>query len=260
MNAGWSSDFSYDYYKKLILAVKTSFNPCLFHEIPQLLESFVGKPKLLIRHDVDLDVDKALAMAEIESEMEISSCYMIMTNSPFYSLQSDSTASALLRIQQMGHEIGLHFDFENHDDRSSETELNSIVNAIGHSAKLLEDLISSKVNSISFHRPLQQFLRGPLTVEGRVNAYASELMNWYLSDSKGNWREGEPLPMLTTPQKSILQFLVHPIWWGEKHVPSLDRLQLFFESRIQGMSECQVKKLDEDLSAHLTITRSGKVL
>ena len=62
-------------------------------------------------------------------------------------------------------------------------------------------------------------------MDGKVNAYSRELMSWYLSDSAGNWREGEPLPLLSNPDRPLLQLLIHPFWWGEEHMSAGDRLQ-----------------------------------
>lgn len=112
-NNGWSSDFSYGYYRKLLHAIKANFRIHLFDEVPKLLRDQRKQPCILLRHDVDLDLVKALAMAEIESELDIYSCYMVMTNCPFYSLEDKSSRSILLRLRELGHEVALHFGFDN---------------------------------------------------------------------------------------------------------------------------------------------------
>jgi hypothetical protein len=68
-------------------------------------------------------------------------------------------------------------------------------------------------------------LRGPLKLAGVVNAYAAELMGWYVSDSKARWREGDPLATLDRPKGKVLQVLIHPIWWGPGH--PREKLQRF---------------------------------
>ena len=93
----------------------------------------------------------------------------------------------------------------------------------------------------------------------RVNAYSRELMAWYLSDSKGNWREGEPLPKLLKPDKYLLQLLIHPIWWGDEHILPEDRLQAYFEVTTKGYSLERIKAFDVALAGHLGIQRSGIV-
>lgn len=235
-----SFDFSYSYYKKILSLLKNNFDQYLFSEAPIVFNKQHNNPIVFLRHDIDLDLEKALVMAQIEYEHKIKSCYMVMTNCSFYSLQNSSAKSILNEILKMGHEVGLHFDFANSEMRNQNSSINdSIIQQINKDCEVLENIIYQKVKAISFHRPMQQFLRGPLNVAGRVNAYSSELMDWYLSDSKGIWREGAPIQFLEKPKKPILQLLVHPIWWGLKHQSSNDRLQSFFEEKTK---KTQLKK------------------
>ncbi len=256
MTGGWSSDFSYGYYRRLLKAIKANFQIRLFSEVPEILKLHQEKPVVLLRHDVDLDLDSALTMAEIESDFQVSSCYMLMTNCPFYNLNDQSSRAIVSHLIQLGHEVGLHFDFNNQNDEYGDIKTDFLVAEIESSAKLLEDIISRPIYSISFHRPLQQFLKGPLFIAGKINAYSAELMDWYLSDSRGNWREGEPLQMLENPRKPLLQLLVHPIWWGDEHMKPSDRLQSFFEHRTQDLSGEQIEEFDNALSGHLGVRRS----
>lgn len=254
---GWSSDFSYGYFRRILNAVRSTFQIHLISDAPRILQRDSKIPKLLLRHDIDLDLDRALKMAYIENEFDISSTYMVMLNAPGYRLDDPSSRSILRRLVTMGHEVGLHFDFDNEDERKRMPEMGSILPKLFLACKRLEDIVGLPVRSISFHRPLPQFLRGRLMVDGRVNAYAKELMGWYLSDSKGNWREGEPLPKLLTPDKPLLQLLIHPIWWGDQHMSPEDRLQAFFDVATQGRSCDYERTLDEALASHLGIRRSG---
>lgn len=258
MNKNFTTEFSYSYYEKILSIIKNNFETYLLFQAHQVLSNRNNKPIIFLRHDIDLDLEKALVIANVENRNNINSCYMVMTKCPFYSLRDDSCKSILKDIIQMGHEIGLHFDFTNSIEREKNTVIGGIEKHISEECEILESVIFQKVKSISFHRPLQQFLRGPLFIEGRVNAYSSELMNWYLSDSKGVWREGEPIRFLVNPSKPILQLLTHPIWWGNKHQNPSDRLQSFFEDKTQNLSQELTKKFDEAMSSYLSIYRSKK--
>lgn len=259
MNKNFTTEFSYSYYEKILSIIKNNFETYLFFQAPQVLSNRNNKPIIFLRHDIDLDLEKALVMANIENRNNINSCYMIMTKCPFYSLQDDSSKSILNDLVQMGHEIGLHFDFTNSIEREKNTVIGDIEKHISKECEILENVIFQKIKSISFHRPLQQFLRGPLFVESRVNAYSSELMNWYLSDSKGVWREGEPIQFLENPHKPLLQLLTHPIWWGNKHQSPNDRLQSFFEVKTQNFTQEMAIEFDKAMSSHLSIYRSKKI-
>ena len=253
MTSGWSADFSYDYFRQLLKAMQANFKPQLLSQAPRIVNA--GKvPKIILRHDVDVSLKHALRMAEIETEFGIRATYMFIQNSPLYCLEEAASRDVLGRLISMGHEVGLHFDVSD-DARNSTCEVSDVESQIDVACKQLEDVTGSAVESISFHRPLQQFLRGPLLVGGRTNAYADQLMNWYMSDSKGSWREGEPLPRLTRPEKPLLQLLIHPIWWGEKHGLPEDRLQELFTGETAGKSFPFVSAFDAALATTVPAVR-----
>jgi hypothetical protein len=117
------------------------------------------------------------------------------------------------------------------------------------------------VCSISFHRPIPWMLRGPLIVCGKVNAYADELSGWYLSDSKGNWRAGEPLSQIVQERHRILQLLTHPIWWGEEHQSPAERLESFFLGQTRDMKPGRTEHFDQMLTATIPgIRRSRSII
>ena len=253
MTSGWSADFSYDYFRQLLKAMQANFKPQLLSQAPRIVNAG-NVPKIILRHDVDVSLKHALRMAEIETEFGIRATYMFIQNSPLYCLEDAASRDVLGRLISMGHEVGLHFDVSD-DTRHTTCEVSQVELQIDLACKQLESITGSSVESISFHRPLPGFLHGPLIVHGRTNAYSAQLMNWYLSDSKGYWREGEPLPKLTRPEKPLLQLLIHPIWWGEKHGLPEDRLQEFFSEETQGKPPQFVRAFDRDLTNTLPAVR-----
>lgn len=170
----------------------------LLSEGPDVLHA-AGQPKLFLRHDIDVSLERAIRVAEIESEFGVRATYMVMINSLPYRVESKTSRDILRQLITMGHEVTLHFDLDD-DQRNSNCEISAVETKIDAACKHLEQITGLPVQSISFHCPLPQFLRGPLLVAGRVNAYSQELMVWYLSDSIGCWREGEPLPKLLRPE------------------------------------------------------------
>ena len=73
--------------------------------------TFDGPPSrgdVLLRHDVDLSLDAALRMAELEAEAGATATYFLMTESVFYNLASSEGQSALERLRALGHGVGLH--------------------------------------------------------------------------------------------------------------------------------------------------------
>src|ERR671924_2223230 len=63
---------------------------------------------LLLRHDVDLSLDAALRLAELEARAEAQSTYFLMTRSVFYNLASPEGERARARLRELGHRVGLH--------------------------------------------------------------------------------------------------------------------------------------------------------
>lgn len=254
MSTAWSSDFSYNYFKKILQAVKSNFELYLFSGAPKIINA-IGRPKIILRHDVDIDLAKALKMAEIEEKFGVRATYMVMVNSPLYDMKDKLSQSILFRLISMGHEIGLHFNFDR-NEKGDNPLISSLESEIYAALRQLENIIRLPVQSISFHRPSPDLLQGPLIMFKRVNAYSKELMKWYLSDSKRVWREGEPLPKLLNPKGYLLQLLMHPIWWGNEKISAEDILQSYFENKTLRLSPRRVKEFDSVLSDYLEIKRS----
>jgi hypothetical protein len=90
-----------------------------------------------------------------------------------------------------------------------------------------------------------------------VNAYARELMGWYLSDSGGRWREGEPLPLLARPRGPVLQLLTHPIWWDATHQAPADRLEAFVAAATAGQTTAERAAFSATLAERIAVRPRG---
>lgn len=259
MRGGWAKDFSYVYFQKLLKTAKANFDLHSFSEIPIFLKKGLKKPRLVLRHDIDVSLKRALIVAEIEKNMGIRATYMVLLNSPLYSLKNKTTHRMLKKLLKMNHEVGIHFNI-NDSERNGRLDFKKIEKRIVNACKRLENIIEGPVLTVSFHRPIQSLIGGSLLIGGKVNAYAKELMGWYLSDAKGYWREGEPLPKLLAPKKAFLQLLIHPIWWGKKHMSAQDRLQEFFEEETKGEKTREVVRFSAALAKTIVmVQRKGLI-
>ncbi|WP_311777493.1 hypothetical protein [Trueperella abortisuis] len=63
---------------------------------------------MVLRHDIDLNPLKALAMARVEHSLGITSTYFIRLHANEYNGLSHENLSILHELVRMGHEIGLH--------------------------------------------------------------------------------------------------------------------------------------------------------
>ena len=144
---------------------------------------------LLLRHDVDLSLEAALALAELEAELEAPATYFLMTRSEFYNLEAPSGAAAIERLRRLGHRVGLHAVYP---DAERDDRLDPV---------------------LAWHNPDPDYLTAP--VEGLVNAMQAGFFDpeRYRSDSNQHWRHGCPHEALARGEFEWLQLLVHPEIW-----------------------------------------------
>ena len=128
----------------------------------------VAPGDLLLRHDVDLSLDAALTLAELEAEAGAQATYFLMTQSVFYNLASPEGEHALGRLRELGHGVGLHAVYPRLD---------------------LDDRFDPVV---AWHNPDPEFMREPL--DGAVNVMQPGCFDpdHYRSDSNQHWRSGCP--------------------------------------------------------------------
>jgi hypothetical protein len=155
---------------------------------------------------------------------------------------------------RLGHEVALHFDMDEHG-RLRHASIADVLVDIEQNCRVLSDLTGQPVRSVSFHRPMPQFLKGEFTVAGRTNAYSAVLMESYMSDSKGEWRHGEPLPRLRAAVAPVLQLLVHPIWWGVRPMTPRERLEAFYLDATAELTSAARARFDADLALAVPAVR-----
>lgn len=99
-------NFTIGHYKYLISeALHSGYKFCSFNE-PTLSDQRV----IFLRHDIDVSIDMALKMAEVETELGVRSTYFALPNCSTYNLLEDASLKKLVQIAEMGHWIGLHID------------------------------------------------------------------------------------------------------------------------------------------------------
>lgn len=224
MGTGWSEDLSYDYFSRIVKTLQEQFVLLQMGDAPTRVAR--DEPYAIVRHDLDVCPHRGLRMAQLEHSLGLQSTYMMLLDSPFYDVDSAASRAAIQEIGNLGHEVGLHFDIDSYPP-GQVWDAATLDKCVAESADRLSQVSGLPVRSFSFHRPIPEFLRGETYIGGLVNSYATDLMDWYISDSKGNWREGEPLPQLLPPKGPLLQILIHPIWWGPEPLAPEDRLEIF---------------------------------
>lgn len=205
-------DFSYAYYKyalKLALEKKYEF---LFAD--EILENN-KKRAILLRHDIDISVQCALDMAQIEADLGIRSTYFFRLNSTFYSPFSQQDYPKINQIIEMGHDLGLHFDPKFYSDNKLD-----VATSIKNERQALEDAFGVRVLALAQHRP---FTLGMIETQSHPDLLKFLVQNKfymdrlkYISDSGQRWREGSISNHLEHHEQ--LQITVHPIWWKTEYL------------------------------------------
>jgi len=182
--AAMSCDFSLAHYRELLEAATAGgYRFAFFDREPR-------PGDLILRHDVDLSLEAALALAELEAEAGARATYFLMTESVFYNLASKAGRDAIERLRELGHRVGLHAVYPNaaRDERFDPV--------------------------IAWHNPDPEYMRAP--VEGVVNVMQDGFFDpdRYRSDSNQHWRSGCPHEALARGQPDWLQLLTHPEIWA----------------------------------------------
>lgn len=185
---------------------------------------------VILRHDVDNDLEKALKLAQVEQSIGVKSTYFVLVTSDFYNIFSKDNSKRISEIINYGHQIGLHFDETAYFIQQGRG-YDAICEKILYEAKLLEAVTEKPVKVVSMHRPSKEMLIEKLTIPGMINAYGSPYFDEfkYLSDSRRHWRE--PVEQIVaSAQYDRLQILTHAFWYGEKEKDIHDTVKLFINS------------------------------
>ncbi len=173
---------------------------------------------LLLRHDVDLSLEAALMLAELEAEEDVRATYFLMTQSVFYNLASAPGEATIERLRALGHAVGLH--------------------AMWPRAEL-DDRFDPVV---AWHNPDPPYMSDP--IDGADNAMSPRffLRECYRSDSNQSWRSGCPHEPLARGEFEWLQLLTHPEIW----VYEGSSMRESMESMLTAERELRWRQLDED--------------
>jgi hypothetical protein len=250
----WPGDFSYAFLRELLTIAGA--------RDVRLLADGVDAPGLIVRHDVDLSLERAVAVGDVEQSAGVRATFLVMVDSPLYDLDAPGARAALQRLREQGHDVGLHMDLGPRGERA-DLVIEDVAPEVEACRERLGAVLGDDVRSISFHRPADPLVAalGPVAeVCGMVNAYAAPLMRCYLADSAGAWRHGDPRPVLRNPPCDTVQLLIHPFWWGEEHLTAVDRLEAFYQERTAGLAPFDALAFDRQLATVVRRSRRSGLL
>lgn len=178
-----SCTFDLEHYRELLRAVTSGgYRWAGFERAPE-------PGDVILRHDVDLSLDAALTMAEVEADEGAWSTWFLMTRSVFYNLASADGEQAVARLRELGHRVAHHAVFPH------------------------VDLDERFDRVVSWHNPEPTFMH--TEVERAVNVMRPPFFDreHYRSDSNQHWRRGCPHDALAHGDFEWLQLLIHAEIW-----------------------------------------------
>ena len=156
-------------------------------------------PLLVLRHDVDLDLQAALLMAMMEKDMRVHSTFFVHLYNNHYNSLSPEGRLIIKKISSLGHEIGLHWDSRDHP--------HDLERKLARDRDILAEIIGKQVMSGSQHKPTST----PQVKFHAILKYEMYRDFIYISDSAMKWRQFTPWQLLK--KKQNIHLLAHPFWW-----------------------------------------------
>lgn len=210
-------DFTYKEYSDIIARLKEAdYEITNYHDKTNEINS----KKAILRHDVDLSLERATDFSSFEKDLGVSSTYYVLMTSNFYNIAEHSSRKAMDAILRNGHEIGLHFDETQYEELLQEAPdcKLRLSELICEEAQIMEQIIGNgyKIRTVSMHIPSKFTLDSDLKINGIINSYSKEFFHeWkYLSDSEMRWRE-DIFSIIKSREYNKLHILTHPFWYSE---------------------------------------------
>lgn len=168
----------------------------------------LSKKNIILRHDIDTQLDVAVKMAEIEFELNVSATYFFRLHSHGYNFLCIKDLNKIKKIISLGHEIGLHYESDFYIMNNKDT-----IESIEKEIEFMNYFLNKDIKSVCPHEPTRTdcFHIAGLKYN---QAYDQKLFKAfkYISDSSCRWRDGTFYENIVAGHKN-LYVLTHPYWW-----------------------------------------------
>jgi hypothetical protein len=194
---------------------------------------------IILRHDVDLSLQRAFYMSKIENRFGITASYFFLIDSDAYNIHSVASQKLLREMTANGHHLGLHF---RHNDT---LDFAHNIQKLQRELKLLGHIVDTKIDRFAFHMPSKHALRQNFELPGISNAYAPSFFTLfdnpatsgmpsvkYLSDSCFEWAYGYPDDNTLSAHPRV-QLLIHPESWSAQTVSKEENAHLLLNDKIE---------------------------
>ncbi len=205
-------------------------------------------PAVCWRHDIDYSPHRALSMARYEAKRKLRCVYHILCSSRYYNILEPEIALIIKEIASLGHEIGLHLDFDVFGGKSFSKD--DLFRRINLEKDILENLINQELISISFHNHALNinFVIDDPYIEGLLNLASTSFYKnaKYISDSNGIWRQEDLETVLDGSIYERLHVLTHPVWWPPESLLPIDRVLRVINGRARANKLIYITTMKRD--------------
>jgi hypothetical protein len=200
------------YHKILEVALESKYEFLGFDQIGQEASPY----SCLLRHDVDSELWNCGPMAKIEADSGIAATYFVMLRSTSYNLFCLESRSAIERLLEKGHHIGLHLMGELYEGCDSEQLEEKVLAEMD----IVQSELGVTIKAVSFHHPGELVLNNDIHIGSLVNTYNRIQMSdyFYVSDSNMIWLHEHPAEIFSRRLYPRLHLLIHPMWWTSEPV------------------------------------------
>jgi hypothetical protein len=207
-------EFTYEEYRRILRSLLDSDYSFVDYDTE------VKGKSVLLRHDVDWSPRKAVRIAKIENDAGVSSTYFFLLTSRFYNIFNQNIRKKIFQINQLNHDIGLHFSTHQYWD--SKPSSGSVQDKVSRELKVLSLLTEGEVDTVAFHNPPDWVIRRDFD-EFR-SAYETRFVDEleYIADSNQRWEEN---PFLRKNLSDKLHVLTHPLLWDDYDGEVTERLR-----------------------------------
>jgi len=258
------NNFSYNEYSCILNRIQEHIPIKTFDEINKESIRYC-----VIRHDVEYSIERAHALAKVESELNVKSTYVFQICNNNYNPFSHKNRKLIHEIYKLGHDIGVHVHLGNFDELNDNVE-----NYIIKQAQILSLALDYPVNKFSIHRPLKRHIEHAIHIPGYINmsdvnffTYTDQFNIYnlpvtYLADSNHTWKYGHPME-IDFSKISKLQLNCHPFSWTEKGLDNWNNFNILtIEKQIEALDSINEeiktypKELYNEFKRNLSTNRS----
>jgi len=197
------------------MAINKGYN---FYPLRDCERAIEDEKAVVMRHDVDHQLDLALKMAEMEASLGILTTYFLRVHAKNYSLLSLRSKKIIEKIEEYGHEIGFHYEASYAAASNCSSEYCFEVDL-----DILRYCSNTEIVSVSPHEPTREgsyhisedwMRKNNLKFQAYDDIFIKQMK--YISDSSCNWREGCMHDFIDSEKYSKLCVLTHPFWWYQQ--------------------------------------------